>query len=259
MSNRFVKVYSFPTQQRDILGWQHIIDEENELINNTMQFHTPYENPLPETRSTIDEFMEKVRQSTVYMYHTLEKLRSVLQRNNMELTHSMSSDTADSYRDVFSVNLAIVHGWKKWLAKAEGKSYNIDLYFFVLTDEMETYYGSTWVFVNPDYSYIGMYGIKVFSREALGLRLKGSLIDIITKKGLSDYGHVSRQLVSKIEDFGRQLGLTEIVAVNPLPGMKPILEHYGFDEYEDDDDESPVRKFMEPISVSYSFFARDIV
>ena len=89
--------------------------------------------------------------------------------------------------------------------------------------------------------------------------IKRSAMDLVTGGCLPEFRGVSKLLIDKINDYGKQLGLKEIIVINPLPGMKPILSHYGFIEYEDDDDESPIRIFMEPISPTYEFFARDII
>jgi len=148
---------------------------------------------------------------------------------------------------VIGINQSFVLGQKQWLTEALGRSWELNLHFLVLTDDTGAYYGSIWVFTRPDYPYIGMYGIK------------GSLIDVVTQKRLSDYAGVSKQLIATIENMGRSRGLSEIIVVNPLPGMRPILDRYGFEAYEDDDDNSPVRQFIQPISSSYDFYARDIV
>lgn len=242
---RFVKVYSFPEQYTEVLKWQQIIEEELMIFNDIMK---PTTSMVPsETRSSIDTFMEEIRLNTVYHYQTLKRLRPILNKNNIELTSYIFKSTEANYRDVIGINRSFMYGEKKYLTEVLGKSWNLYLYLLVLTDVKGMYYGSVWSFFNPNFSYIGMYGIK------------GSLIDVITRKTLSEYGRVSRMMIEKIEELGLSLGANEIIVLNPLPGMRPILERYDFIEYEDDDDDSPVRQFMTPISNSYEFWARDIV
>ena len=88
--------------------------------------------------------------------------------------------------------------------------------------------------------------------------IKRSLLDHITKSELNDFKGVSRLLIDKITEFGRDKGLNEIIVVNSLETMIPILNKYGFTEYENDDDMSPERKFINPISLSYTYFSKDI-
>ena len=212
-----------------------------------------------ENDKNINENLGKYKDNL--FYDTILYYRNVLKSQGKDITLRISEDVVRNYGDVLGINESFcaepltsqsdvqIYNEKEKLFKENFlkiPKFNTNIYCFVITDNQGLYYGSVWVFTHPDYPYIGMYGIK------------RSLLDHLTRSKLNEFRGVSRLLINKITEYGRDKGLNEIIVVNSLETMIPILNKYGFTEYENDDDTSPERKFINPISLAYTYFAKDI-
>lgn len=127
--------------------------------------------------------------------------------------------------------------------KSEQTKYDFISRCFIVTDDRQLYYRNVWTFTRPNYPFIGMYGIK------------RSILDVITNNPL--FKGISKLLINKIIQFANENNLIKIIVVNPLPTMVSILIHYGFTEYENEE-ETPEREFLKPISSTYHYLTYDI-
>ena len=88
--------------------------------------------------------------------------------------------------------------------------------------------------------------------------IKRSILDHITKSKLEQFKGISRILINKIEQFGKEYNKIKLLVINPLETMVPILKKYRFTEVINDDENTDERKFINYISWSYRYFTKEI-
>lgn len=147
----------------------------------------------------------------------------------------------DSYNQMIANNLEIEKSLG--IHKTITEKYDVTSKCFIITDDHQLYYGNVWTFTRPNYPFIGIYGIK------------RSILSVITNDKL--FKGITKLLINKIIQFAKDNNLIKIIVVNPLPPMRPILIHYGFNQYLTEE-ETIEKQFLHPISSTYHYFTYDI-
>lgn len=193
-----------------------------------------------ETNDIIDKDLNKFKDNLFYLH--------ILYYRNMtnNITLRIKESQVGNYGDVLSINESFLKNQYSDLYSFGNIDYNINLYCLVVTDDNGLYYGSVWIFTHPDYPYIGMYGIK------------RSILDHITKSKLEQFKGISRILINKIVEFGKEYNKIKLLVINPLETMVPILKKYRFTEVINDDENTDERKFINYISGAHRYFTKII-
>ncbi len=202
------------------------------------------ENLPEETNEYIDYKISLLKDN--YYYN-----RILYYRHFYEFSFRISEYMVRNYGDVIQINSAFINDKYKErhnnLIKytAIKEPYDVTERCFIISDDDQFYYGNVWTFTRSKYPFIGMYGIK------------RSMLDIITKHQNNVFKGISKLLINKIKEFALSNNIKKIIVANPLEGMLPILEKYGFIRHEDEG-ESIEKSFLKPITGAYTYYTYDI-
>ncbi len=250
--NAFKKIIDAEYQILDILDrTTYPLIENDDIVfdeNNRMIFLQNTDLP-EETKAYIDSKLSLLINNYYYT-------QILYYRQHYQLSFRITEESANFFGDVLGINAQFINDDYKngiyYLNKADdtwymkdNPSYDLITKCFIITDQNQMYYGNVWTFTRPNYSFIGMYGIK------------RSILDIITKSQNPLFKGISQLLINKIIEYAKENGLTKIIVINPLPPMIPILLKYGFAQYETSE-ETLEKQFIDPISSTYAYFTYDI-
>mgnify|MGYP001158828090 CR=1 FL=1 len=268
---RFVFIFDL-TQEAWVKAFKQILDTEAKILD--ILDHTTYpENEdfvlsqdiiwIPDNNLPI-ESQEYINYKLNLIKETIYYPLILYYQSLAPITFRISGQLANDYGDVIQINQSFVDDRYQSLAafynqlkatnfdlektlginkNIEPIKYDIVSRCFIVTDEQQLYYGNVWTFTRPEYSFIGMYGIK------------RSILDVITNNKL--FKGITKLLINKIIEFAKENNLTKIIVIEPLPAMRPILIHYQFTQHETNEETSE-RQFFEPVSSAYLYFTYDI-
>lgn len=206
-----------------------------------------------ETIADVTRKLNQLQQKNNYLYPQL--INTFNNINNT--TFRTKIDVINGFSDVFDVDRLFMNLTRRYdlLSEEDRSKLNIiyqinvkdeyDKYCLYVTDENNYYYGCVWIFMHPNYPYIGMYG------------LRSTILRTLLKDKPAKYKGIAKLIMTGVKQLAKLNNKNIIIVPWPLPAMIIILKNMGFTEH-NEDSQNMERTFLSPFAGTSNYYTFNI-